>query len=44
MLGVAPLVSPLEGLVCGEIDVLEVLVRAIGTLTGDGLGALRALG
>ena len=44
MLGVAPLVSPLECLVRGDIDVLEVLVRAVGTLTGNGQGALRTLG
>ena len=44
VLGVAPLVSPLECLVCGNINVLEILVRAVGALAGDGQGALGTLG
>ena len=44
VVGVAPPVAPLKGLVRWDIDVLEVVVpgiTAIGTRSGDGKGSSR---
>ena len=40
VVGVAPPVSPLESLVCGDVDVLEVVVRAVAALSRYGQGPL----
>ena len=45
VMGVAPPVAPLKGLVRWDIDILEVVVpgiAAIGARSGDGKGSSRA--